>query len=331
MMALRSGICCGQAFDSPMGLIGHGPFVFTAKLSPPSPKASNTTAGPYTASMTDSLTIALIRDVFYSDDGPYRLRQRLQEAKKAGAALAVLPELAMLPWVPATKTARDQDAEPAEGPRHQLQSAIAAEIGIGLLGGAIVRDEQGQRFNTALLFGPDGSFLHGYRKIHIPDEPGFWEADHYQADDTIPRPVSAFGLNLGFQICSDNNRPFGTHILGAQGADAVLVPRSTETATYVKWRPIFQANALTSGCWVLSVNRPGPEEGVAIGGPSIAVAPDGTVVLETEDAIGIVTIDRSSVQQARSEYPGYLAFPSDLYARAWGTVPPRAAHGPIHN
>ncbi|HCA38945.1 MAG: carbon-nitrogen hydrolase family protein [Phycisphaerales bacterium] len=279
--------------------------------------------------MTDSLTIALIRDVFYTEDGGERLRSRLQEAKDAGADLAVTPELAMLPWVPATKEARDEDAEPPEGPRHQLQSQIARDVGIGLLGGAIVRDAHGRRFNTALLFGSDGSLLHAYRKIHIPDEPGFWEADHYQADDTIPRPVEAFGLNLGFQICSDNNRPFGSHILGAQGADVILVPRSTEAATYVKWRPIFQANALTSGCWVLSVNRPGPEQGVLIGGPSIAVAPDGTVVLETEDPVGIVTVDRASVATARGDYPGYLAFPCDLYAAAWASIPPRTAHGPI--
>jgi len=285
----------------------------------------------YTAVMSTSLTIALIRDVFHDQTGPDRLRSRLAEARAGGAALAVLPELAMLPWVPATQHARDEDAEPPLGPRHQLQSAIAAECGIALLGGAIVRDDSGRRFNTALLFGPDGTFLHAYRKIHIPDEPGFWEADHYQADDAIPRPVDALGMRLGFQICSDNNRPFGSHILGAQGADAILVPRATETSTYVKWRPIFQANALTSGCWVLSVNRPGPEADVPIGGPSIAIAPDGTVVLESEDPVAIVTIDRGGVEQARADYPGYLAFPTDLYARAWATITPRAAHGPLHN
>ncbi|MCP4759171.1 MAG: carbon-nitrogen hydrolase family protein [Planctomycetes bacterium] len=280
--------------------------------------------------MSTSLSIALIRDVFFDETGPDRLRSRLAEARDGGASLAILPELAMLPWVPATKTARDEDAEAPLGPRHQIQSSIAAECGIGLLGGAIVRDELARRFNTALLFGPDGSYLHAYRKIHIPDEPGFWEADHYQADDAIPAPVDAFGMRLGFQICSDNNRPFGSHILGAQGADAILVPRSTESKTYVKWRPIFQANALTSGCWVLSVNRPGPESGVPIGGPSIAVAPDGTVVLESEDPVSIVTIDTDAVDQARTEYPGYLAFPTDLYARAWATVPPCCAHGALN-
>lgn len=279
--------------------------------------------------MSHSCNIALIRDVFHTEDGPDRLRARLQEAQRQGAHLAVLPELGMLPWVPATQTPRDEDAEAPLGPRHELQAALAAEVGIGLLGGAIVRDDQGRRFNTALLFGPDGAFLHSYRKIHIPDEPGFYEADHYEADDAIPRPVDVFGMRMGFQICSDNNRPFGSHILGAQGAEVILVPRATETATYVKWRPIFQANALTSGCWVLSVNRPGPEQDVPIGGPSVAVAPDGTVVLETEDPVAVVTVDQDAVQTARSDYPGYLAIPSDLYARAWSSVTPRPAHGTI--
>ena len=279
--------------------------------------------------MSNSLTIALIRDVFPNAEDLDRLRAHLREARDRGAALAVLPELGMLPWVPATRQASDADAEAPEGPLHQLQSDIAAECGIGLLGGAIVHDQAGRRFNTALLFGPDGQHLHAYRKIHIPDEPGFWEADHYGPDDTIPRPVDAFGLSMGIQICSDNNRPFGCHILGAQGCQVILNPRATESATYVKWRPIWQANALTSGCWILSVNRPGPEGDVPIGGPSIAVAPDGSVVLETEDTIGLVTVDADAVTKAHKDYPGYLAFPTDLYARAWAMVPPRVANAPI--
>jgi predicted amidohydrolase len=137
------------------------------------------------------------------------------------------------------------------------------------------------------------------------------------------------GMRLGFQICSDNNRPFGCHILGAQGAEVILNPRATEAATYVKWRPIWQANALTSACWILSVNRPSPEGGVQIGGASIVVAPDGTVVLETEDPVAVVTVDRDAVLQARKGYPGYLAFPTDLYAKAWASVSPRAANAPI--
>ena len=66
---------------------------------------------------------------------------------------------------------------------------------------------------------------------------------------------------------------------------AILVPRASEERTYQRWKIVFRANALTSGCYVLSVNRPDPEEGVLIGGPSIAVDPNGAVLLETTDRI----------------------------------------------
>lgn len=276
--------------------------------------------------MPDSLTIALISDVFFGPDSETRLRTRLSEARAAGARLAVLPELATLPWVPATKNARDEDAEPPCGPLHDMQSRACAEEGIALLGGAIVRDEQGRRFNTCLLFDADGTHRHSYRKIHVPEEPGFWESSHYDADTVPPAPVDALGFSLGIQICSDVNRPAGTHMLAAQGAECILAPRSTEESTYWKWKPVFIANALTGCCYVLSVNRPGPEQDVPIGGPSIAVAPTGEVLLETTDPVGIVTIDRATLSRAREDYPGYLAIPSELYARGWSSIPSKPAH-----
>ena len=279
--------------------------------------------------MSETLTIALISDTFYTDDARERLTNRLLEARDGGATVAVLPELGCNRWCPATRDPLDSDAEPPNGPRSDMQAAVAAEVGITLVGGSLIRGADGIRRNTALVFDSQGELQHTYSKIHIPDEPGFWEADHYQADDEIPRPLDIAGVPMGIQICSDINRPSGTYILAAQGAEVILGPRSTEQATYHKWRPVFEANALTGACYMLSVNRPVPEDGVLIGGASIAVAPTGEVLLETTDPVGIVTIDRSVVQQARRDYPGYLAIPSDLYARAWASITPRPAHEPI--
>ncbi|MAT81919.1 MAG: hypothetical protein CMJ29_09795 [Phycisphaerae bacterium] len=279
--------------------------------------------------MNEQLTIALISDTFHTEDGPARLVDRLQEAKAGGADVAVLPELGCNRWCPSTRDPSPSDEEPPGGPLAGMQSKAAAEVGIWLVGGSLIRDPDDIRRNSALVFNPQGDLCHRYSKIHIPDEPGFWEADHYQADDQVPRPLDIAGVPMGIQICSDINRPAGTHILTAQGAEVILGPRSTEQATYEKWRPVFQANALTGGCYMLSVNRPVPEDGVLIGGPSIAVAPNGEVLLETTDPVGIVTIDRSVVQQARRDYPGYLAIPSDLYAKAWSSIPPRQAHAAI--
>ena len=279
--------------------------------------------------MTDTLTIALISETFYNENERDRLHQRLSEAKSKGAQLAVLPELGCNRWCPSTREPIDADAESAGGPRSLMQQAAAADVGIWLVGGSLIRGEDGIRRNTALVIDADGQLRSTYSKIHIPDEPGFWEADHYQADDQVPRPLDIAGIPMGIQICSDINRPAGTHILTAQGAEVILGPRSTELATYEKWKPVFQANALTGSCYVLSVNRPVPEDGVLIGGPSIAVAPNGKVLLETTDAVGIVEINREEVHQARKDYPGYLAIPSELYARAWAGIAARPAHGPI--
>ena len=272
--------------------------------------------------VSDELIVALISEVFPARDGEDRLRARLKEARDQGAELAVLPELPLDRWVPASDQLRDEDAEPPQGPRQTLLSAAAREGDIGVVGGAIVQEaDSGRRHATALLYDRTGRLVASYRKVHLPEEPGFWETSHYSPGDQMASSVERdFPLSLGLQICSDINRPEGAHLLGALGAEAVLVPRATEQRTYARWRLVFQAVALTSALYVLSVNRPAPEDGVALGGPSIAVAPDGAVLLETTDTLAIVRLARSAVNQARLDYPGYLPVRSRLYAQAWAAV-----------
>lgn len=167
------------------------------------------------------LPIALISDVFFSSDGDERLRSRFGEAKAAGAA---------------------------------------RDAGIGLVGGAIVRDpDTGRRRNTALVFDRRGSLVATYAKVHLPDEPGFHEPCHYDPGDVVGEPIHAFALPIGIQICSDINRPAGAHALAAAGAAAILHPRATEASTYERWKLVLRATAITTCAYVLSVNRPGPE------------------------------------------------------------------------
>src|SRR5690606_7130418 len=109
-------------------------------------------------------------------------------------------------------------------------------------------------------------------------------------------------------------------ILGAQGAMAVLNPRATEERTYQRWKAVFRANALTACCYVLSVNRPYPEEGVLLGGPSVAFDPNGELLLETTDTIALVTLDVGVVAESRRRYPGYLPIRARLYADAWDEI-----------
>ncbi|MBI4868580.1 MAG: carbon-nitrogen hydrolase family protein [Candidatus Wallbacteria bacterium] len=268
-----------------------------------------------------TLTVALVSEVFYQDDGPARLDSRLAEARERGAQLAVLPEISHCRWAPSKRVPSEADAEPPGGPRHQELARAARKAGIGLVGGCIVQNPQtGVRHNNSLVFDADGRLIATYQKLHIPDEPGFWESDHYAAGTEPPRPIDAFGMPFGLQICSDNNRPEGSHLLGAMGAEAIIVPRATELVTYPRWQVVFRANALTSTAYVLSVNRPSPEDGVLIGGPSVVVDPEGRVLVETIDAVAVARLSRDAVRSARVHYPGYLAVHADLYARAWAEV-----------
>lgn len=268
-----------------------------------------------------SLKVALIHEVFHGDGGPARLRQRLDSAKQAGAELALLPELPLQPWIPATRQRRDRDAEEPAGPIHHALSAAAAQAGIGIFGGAIVREPgSGRRFNRALLFDAAGHRVAAYDKCHIPLEEGFWEGDHYEPGDEPPARIDAFGMPLGIQICSDIQRPFGAQFLAALGVEAILCPRATPPASYERWRRVIRVNAITAACYVLSINRPEPESGVPIGGPSLAVGPDGALLAEPTDPLTVVTLERARVAEAREDYPGYLDLRANLYARAWSSV-----------
>jgi predicted amidohydrolase len=271
--------------------------------------------------MAASLTIALISDVFVRPDEAPRLFDLLRQARSRGADLAVLPEIPLNSWSPATETPNENDAEEPGGTRHQTLSRAAHAAGIGVVGGAIVRDpKSGRRHNTALVFDGAGTLVSSYRKLHLPDEEGFWETRHYDPGDALPAVIQAFAMRFGLQVCSDVNRAEGSRLLGALGAEIIVSPRATEAATFARWKTVFTANAITSGTYVVSVARPRPECGVPLGGPSFAVAPTGEVLVETTDPMALVPLHRAVVEQARRQYPGYLATRADLYAEGWRHV-----------
>jgi N-carbamoylputrescine amidase len=277
-----------------------------------------------------TLTIALISEVFPQRDDTPRLSDVLVRARSLGAELAVLPELPLNPWSPATKRKDERDSEAPGGWRYQTMSDAARTAGIGIIGGAIIQDaESERRYNTALVFDRSGRLVNSYRKLHLPEEEGFWETYHYDPGDALALVIDAFSLRLAVQICSDINRPEGSRLLGALGAEIIITPRATEAKTFERWKTVFIANAMTSCAYVVSVARPCAELGVPLGGPSIAVAPTGEVLVETTEPIAVVMLHRSIVEEARQRYPGYLATRADLFAEGWKHV--RASQLPHHN
>lgn len=265
-----------------------------------------------------SLQVAMSSEVFHGDRSEERLIARAREAKALGADLLVLPELPMDPWMPATRNARDDDAEPPDGPRTRAQAAAASAASVAILGGAIVRHpDSGRRHNTAMLFDDSGSLRATYRKSHLPQEEGYWEADHYEPGGQPPEVVDALDVPFGIQLCSDAHRPSGCQMLAASGAAAVFAPRCTPHSSYHKWRLVLRANALTGGMYVVSTNRSAAEGGLPVDSPSIAIGPDGAVLAESAEPLCMVTLDEGAVRAARADYPGYLAFARDMYVRGW--------------
>lgn len=264
------------------------------------------------------MRLALIREVFHGVDGLARLAERLAEAAGAGAELAVLPEFPMDPWFPVRRERRETDAEPPGGARAQAQAAAARRAGVALVGGALVVDPaSGRRHNETWVFDRAGRRVGTYRKAHLPEEPGFWEASQYDPGDDPPERIEIDGLPIGIQTCSDNQRPMGTHALAAMGARLIVAPRATESATWDRWRLVFRANARTAAVWIATVTRP-PEGGtIPTGGPSALFSPEGDVVLETEACLAIVEVADDAIDAARRGYPGSLAVRPDLYRRMW--------------
>jgi predicted amidohydrolase len=275
---------------------------------------------------SSSLRVALLSECFFGEGAESRLGDRLAEAKRRGAELVLLPELPLQEWRPWTKEPRDHDAEEPGGPRETMLRRVCRDVGIGAVGGVIRRDPaSGRRESRVLLVDERGALLATYGKIHLPEEEGFWETSHYEPSRDAPVPVEYRGFPVGFQICSDCNRPQGTPPLGAQGALAVLSPRATEKATWERWRVVLRANAITSACYFLSVNRPAPEFEVLMGGPSLAVDPRGEILIETLEPLAVITLERARVEECRTLYPGYLARFPEMYSAAWRRIADRAA------
>lgn len=211
--------------------------------------------------------------------------------------LVVLPELPFQPWAPQQRGGTLVEADLS------AQARLSQEAGVAILGGGVVG-----RANRAVLF-QHGRAVWDTTKMHLPQEPGFWEMDYYDPGTQPPQVCDELGFPLGVQLCSDIHRPFGMMQLMRQGVSAVLCPRATEPGTYPRWRRVYQAMGRLFSCYLLSVNRASQ----AIDGPSLVVGPDGEVVEESAAEVVLATLRHQEIVKARADYPGYLAWPWEVY------------------
>jgi N-carbamoylputrescine amidase len=191
-------------------------------------------------------------------------------ATKAGAQLIVLQELHSGPYFCQTEGTDQFDrAEPIPGPATEKFGRLARELQIVLVTSLFERRAPGLYHNTAVVFEQDGSIAGAYRKMHIPDDPGFYEKFYFTPGDFGFTPIHTSVGTLGVMVCWDQWYPEAARLMALAGADLLIYPTAIgwdptdEVEEKVRqrdaWQTVQRGHAVANGLPVLSVNRVGFE------------------------------------------------------------------------
>ena len=219
--------------------------------------------------------------------------QMVEQAAVAGAKLIVLPELFngygdLAPVI--------EQAEPLPGPTSERLRQCAVQHGVWLVGGSICEqsNQPSRGYNTSLLFGPDGSELARYRKIHlfdanVPGNASVCESQHMLPGDevvTIPTDLATFGL----AICYDLRFPELFRQLSSRGMEVLLFPSAFTLATGKDhWHVLLRARAIENQCYIVAANQCGKHtERLSSFGHSLIIDPWGRIVAEADDEETII-------------------------------------------
>ena len=213
------------------------------------------------------------------------------QAARGGAKLVCLPELfRSLYFCQKQDYKCFQLAEPIPGPTTQLLSAAAKKHKITLVSSLFEKRTGGLYHNTAVIFGPNGKILGTYRKMHIPDDPGFNEKFYFTPGDTGFQPIDTPVGRLGILVCWDQWYPEAARLMALRGAQILIYPTAIGWARGEKkdvcqtqrnaWQTIQRSHAIANGIFVLSINRTGRENNLDFWGTSFVSNPMGHVVAE---------------------------------------------------
>lgn len=239
-------------------------------------------------------------------------RTLVTRAAERGAALVATPENTSFLGPHEEKVRR---AEPLDGPTCERFGDLARDHSIHLLLGSFNErsPQEGRCFNTSVLFGPDGSRLAVYRKIHlfdveVPPDVFFRESETVVAGDEIVVAETDLG-RLGLTVCYDLRFPELYRRLGAEGAELLTVPSAfTLTTGKDHWEPLLRARAIENQCYVLAPGQWGRHDDGGLRhswGHSMIVDPWGHVVALASEGPGIAVaeIDREKVGEVRGRLP----------------------------
>ncbi len=245
---------------------------------------------------------------------------RVREAAARGAQVVCLPELFRSYYFCQTEDhGFFKLAEPIPGPSTERLAALAGELGVVIIASLFEKRAEGLYHNTTAILDADGRYLGKYRKMHIPDDPNFYEKFYFTPGDLGYRAWDTRFGKAGVLICWDQWYPEAARLTALSGAQMLfyptaigwLVPEKAEygAAQQQSWETIQRSHAIANGVYVAAVNRvgvePGPNQGIEFWGGSFVCAPNGEILARagTEEEILIVPIDTRKVDFARTHWP----------------------------
>lgn len=242
---------------------------------------------------------------------------RIAFAARQGAKLVCLQELFRSLYFCQKEDYECFDlAETIPGPTTRLLSQAAKKHKITLVSSLFEKRTGGLYHNTAVVFGPDGKILGTYRKMHIPDDPGFSEKFYFAPGDTGFQPIDTPVGRLGVLVCWDQWYPEAARLMALRGAEILIYPTAIGLARTEKrelhrvqcgaWQTMQRSHAIANGVYVLSINRIGREDNLDFWGTSFVSDPFGRVLAQASaDKPEIVraTLDLNEIGVTRQHWP----------------------------
>lgn len=259
----------------------------------------------------------------------------IRQAAAQGATLVVLQELHCGLYFCQTEDPAQFDlAESIPGPATATFGTLAQELGIVLVTSLFERRAPGLYHNTAVVFETDGHIAGIYRKMHVPDDPGYYEKFYFTPGDLGFTPIDTSAGRLGVLVCWDQWYPEAARLMAMAGAELLIYPTAIgadpadtpeeQARQRDAWTIIQRSHAIANGLPVLSVNRVGLEAdpsgagaGALFWGSSFAAGCQGELLAQaSQDAeeVLLVTIDRSRSEQVRRIWPFFRDRRIDAYS-----------------
>ena len=253
-----------------------------------------------------------------------KLATSIAQLAQQGAQLVVLQELHDSPYFCQTEdTAAFRYALPIPGEATDFYAKTARENRVVLVTSLFERRAAGLYHNTAVVFDSDGSIAGMHRKMHIPDDPAYYEKFYFTPGDLGFHPIRTSIGKLGLQVCWDQWYPEGARLMALQGADLLIYPtaigfESTDTPEEQQrqreaWITIQRSHAIANGIPVVAVNRVGLEPdpsgatgGIQFWGNSFVAGPQGEILYQasqTEEETAIVEVDLGRTESVRQWWP----------------------------